>query len=103
MSIASTTTSIVVSKEETSLWDGTKKFLKGDYDGPNALLIDTVLGLVPGVGQVIDARDIIRGLTAVSANAASFGSWFELITALIGLVPGGGDFLKRALRPGLSQ
>ena len=98
MSIASTPTSIVVSKEETSLWDGTKKFLKGDYDGPNALLIDTVLGLVPGVGQVIDARDIIRGLTAVAANAASFGSWFELITALIGLVPGGGDFLKRALR-----
>ena len=66
MSIASTTTSIVVSKEETSLWDGTKKFLKGDYDGPNALLIDTVLGLVPGVGQVIDAREFDDGAGRVA-------------------------------------
>ena len=98
MSIASTTTRIVVSKEEASLWDGTKKFLKGDYDGPNALLIDTVLGLVPGVGQVIDARDIILGMASVSAKPAAFGGWFELITALIGVVPGGGDFLKRAMR-----
>ena len=98
MSIAASATKATIGADEASLWSGTKQFLKGDYNGPGAILIDSVLGLVPGVGQVIDARDIIRGLTALSANPANFGGWFEFITALIGLVPGGGDFLKRAMR-----
>lgn len=98
MSIATASTNAIARADQASLWESAKQFLKGEYNGPGAILIDSVLGLVPGVGQAIDARDIILGLTAVSANPTNFAGWFELLTALIGLVPGGGDLLKRALR-----
>lgn len=99
MSIATASTKVITSTaDQTSLWESAKQFLKGEYNGPNAILIEGVLGLVPGVGQAIDARDIILGLATVSANPANFAGWFELLTALIGIVPGGGDLLKRALR-----
>ena len=99
MSIATASAKVITSTaDQTSLWESAKQFLKGEYNGPNAILIEGVLGLVPGVGQAIDARDIILGLATVSANPANFAGWFELLTALIGIVPGGGDLLKRALR-----
>lgn len=75
-----------------------KQFAKGEHDGPAAMLLDVVLGMVPVVGQVIDARDIILGLIDVSDQPDSFDAYFNLITALIGVVPGGGDAVKRALR-----
>lgn len=81
-----------------SLREETVSFLKGDNNSPWAILAETVIGCVPVVGQLIDARDIIRGLIEVSAAPASPLAWFNLITALIGLVPGGGDAVKRSLR-----
>ena len=50
------------------------------------------------LGQIVDARDIIKALIEVSAAPASPAAWFNLITALIGLIPGGGDVVKRSLR-----
>jgi hypothetical protein len=50
------------------------------------------------LGQLVDARDIIKGLIEVSAAPASPAAWFNLITALIGLIPGGGDAAKRSMR-----
>lgn len=73
-------------------------FLKGDNNSPWAILAETVIGCVPVLGQLVDARDIIKGLIEVSAAPASPLAWFNLITALIGLVPGGGDAAKRSLR-----
>lgn len=73
-------------------------FLKGENNGAWAILAETALGLVPGVGQVIDARDILKALVTLGSNPASPGGWFDLITALIGLIPGGGDAVKRSLR-----
>lgn len=73
-------------------------FLKGENNGAWAILVESALGLVPGVGQVIDARDILKALVALAANPASPSGWFDLITALIGLTPGGGDAVKRSLR-----
>lgn len=73
-------------------------FLKGDNNAPWAIFAETVIGLVPIVGQVVDARDIIKGLVEVAAAPASTLAWFNLITALIGRIPGGGDAVKRSLR-----
>lgn len=81
-----------------SLRDEATSFLKGDNNSPWAILAETVIGCVPVVGQLIDARDIIRGLVEVASAPASPLAWFNLITALIGLVPGGGDAVKRSLR-----
>ncbi|BAK75939.1 hypothetical protein NH8B_1109 [Pseudogulbenkiania sp. NH8B] len=73
-------------------------FLKGENNGAWAILVESTLGLVPGVGQVIDARDILKALVMLGGNPASPSGWFDLITALIGLIPGGGDAVKRSLR-----
>lgn len=81
-----------------SLKDETLSFFKGDNNAPWAILAETVIGCIPVVGQLVDARDIIKGLVEVSGAPASPLGWFNLITALIGLVPGGGDAVKRSLR-----
>lgn len=81
-----------------SLRDEATSFLKGDNNAPWAILAETVIGCVPVLGQIVDARDIIKGLIEVSSAPASPLAWFNLITALIGLVPGGGDAVKRGLR-----
>jgi len=81
-----------------SLQSDAMSFLKGDNNSPWAILAETVIGCVPVLGQLVDARDIIKGLCEVSAAPASPLAWFNLITALIGLVPGGGDAAKRSLR-----
>lgn len=81
-----------------SLKDEAVSFVKGDNNAPWAILAETVIGCVPILGQVVDARDIIKGLVEVAGAPASPLAWFNLITALIGLVPGGGDAAKRSLR-----
>lgn len=81
-----------------SIKDEAVSFVKGDNNAPWAILAETVIGCVPVLGQIVDARDIIKGLVEVSSTPASPLAWFNLITALIGLVPGGGDAVKRGLR-----
>lgn len=73
-------------------------FLKGDSNAPWAILAETVIGCIPIAGQLIDARDILKALVEVSAAPQSPLAWFNMITALIGLIPGGGDAVKRSAR-----
>ncbi len=91
------------SKAERSSWLADLKeesisFLKGDNNSPWAIFAETVIGCVPVLGQMVDARDIIKALIEISAAPTSPLAWFNLITALIGLIPGGGDLVKRSLR-----
>lgn len=81
-----------------SLQDEAVSFLKGDNNAPWAIFAETVIGCVPVLGQLVDARDIIKGLIEVSGAPTSPMAWFSMITALIGLIPGGGDAAKRSLR-----
>ncbi|MCC7544270.1 MAG: hypothetical protein IT506_02125 [Aquabacterium sp.] len=81
-----------------SLKDDAVSFLKGENNAPWAILAESVIGCIPVLGQLVDARDIIKGLIEVSAAPASPAAWFNLITALIGLIPGGGDAAKRSMR-----
>lgn len=81
-----------------SVKDEAITFLKGDNNAPWAILAETVLGCVPILGQVIDARDVIKGLAQVATAPQSPMAWFNLVTAIIGIVPGGGDVVKRSAR-----
>lgn len=81
-----------------SLKKDTMTFLKGESTGGWAILAETVIGCVPVLGQLVDARDIIKAIIILSANPTSPAGWFDLITALIGLVPGGGDAVKMSLK-----
>ncbi len=81
-----------------SFQDEAISFFKGDNNAPWAILVETAIGCVPILGQLVDARDIIKGLVEVSSAPSNPMAWFNLITALIGLVPGGGDAAKRSLR-----
>lgn len=88
----------VLRQELDGLLDDALAFLKGDLNAPWAILAETVIGCVPVLGQIVDARDIIKGLTEVTGASRSPLAWFNLVTALIGVVPGGGDAVKRSLR-----
>jgi hypothetical protein len=81
-----------------SLKEQSISFLKGENNAPWAILAETAIGLVPVLGQIVDARDIIKGLVEVSDAPDSTQAWFNLITALIGVVPGGGDAAKCSMR-----
>lgn len=81
-----------------SIRDEAISFLRGDNNAPWAILAETVLGCVPILGQVIDARDVIKGLAEVGDAPRSEAAWFNLVTALVGIVPGGGDAVKRSTR-----
>ncbi|MFN1266803.1 hypothetical protein [Pseudomonas lundensis] len=81
-----------------SLKSESLSFLKGDNNAPWAMLAETAIGCVPVLGQIVDARDIVKGLVEVSGKPDSAAGWFNVITALIGLIPGGGDAAKRSLR-----
>ncbi|MGV8916747.1 MAG: hypothetical protein ACOH2R_02925 [Pseudomonas sp.] len=81
-----------------SLMEESLSFFKGDNNAPWAILAETAMGCVPILGQVVDARDIVKGLVEISDEPNSELAWFNMITALIGLVPGGGDAAKRSMR-----
>jgi hypothetical protein len=81
-----------------SLKEQSLLFFKGDNNAPWAIFAEVVMGCVPILGQVIDARDIVKGLVEVTDDPDSEDAWFNLITALAGLVPLGGDATKQALR-----
>lgn len=90
-------------KAERSGWLASLKeesisFLKGDNNSPWAIFAETIIGCVPVLGQLVDARDIIKALIEIAGAPASPLAWFNLFTALIGLIPGGGDLVKRSLR-----
>lgn len=80
------------------LKDDTVTFIKGDSNSGWAIVAEVVIGCVPVLGQLADARDIIKAIITLSASPTSPIGWFDLITALIGLVPLGGDAVKGGLR-----
>jgi len=66
----------------------------GAGTSPAHIIITGVLGVVPGVGQAMDARDLILGIITIAKTPAAIGGWVELVITLIGCVPAVGDALK---------
>lgn len=68
--------------------------VSGAGSSPSHIIITGILGVVPGVGQAMDARDLILGIITISRSPAAIGGWVELVITLIGCVPAVGDALK---------
>lgn len=66
----------------------------GAGSSPSHIIITGILGVVPGLGQAMDARDLILGIIQISKSPAMVLGWVELVITLIGCVPGVGDGLK---------
>ncbi|SFU83936.1 hypothetical protein [Pseudoduganella namucuonensis] len=66
----------------------------GAGSSPSHIIVTGVLGVVPGVGQAMDARDLIVGIIAIAKSPAAIGGWVELAITLVGCVPAAGDALK---------
>ena len=71
-----------------------KDLVTGAGSSPSHIIITGVLGVIPGVGQVMDARDIILAIIQIAKTPAAVGGWVELVITLIGCVPAVGDALK---------
>lgn len=84
--------------------EGLGAFLEGAIAGDfaenrswSAIGRQTVVGLIPGVGRVADARDIIAATAGVAQGKQ--GGWLQLGIAIVAIVPGL-DFLKGGSRAG---
>jgi Flp pilus assembly pilin Flp len=59
-----------------------------------------IVGVIPIVGQIADARDTIAGVIGVVRNPASPLAWTDLGAAAIGWVPLFGDAAAQSIRGG---
>lgn len=66
----------------------------GAGSSPSQIIVTGILGVVPGVGQAMDARDLIMGIIVVVRSPLGIGGWIDLVITLIGCVPAIGDALK---------
>lgn len=66
----------------------------GAGSSPSHIIITGILGVVPGIGQAMDARDLVIGIIAISKSPGAIGGWVELSITLVGCVPAVGDALK---------
>jgi hypothetical protein len=75
-----------------------REVLDGNGSSPAQMIITTVLGCIPYVGQALDARNIILALVALSDDPDNGDKWLDLVLGLIALVPGFGDALKNVFK-----
>lgn len=68
--------------------------ISGSGSSPAHIIVTGVLGVVPGVGQAMDVRDLVIGVIVVARNPYSISGWVDLVISLIGCVPAVGDALK---------
>ena len=75
--------------------------IEGDFnDDPTAaqIIIGTVIGCIPVIGQIMDVRDICANLKKLHKAPEDALLWVGLVVTLIGLVPGAGDLVKGVFR-----
>ena len=84
----------VIKQADDGIGDWLLDLVSGTGSSPAHIIITGILGVVPGVGQVLDVRDIIMGVIVISKNPQGVGGWVDLVITLIGCVPAIGDALK---------
>lgn len=90
-------TQAIASAENSTLrW--LKEVIDGSGASPAQMIVTTVLGCIPYVGQALDARNIIIGIIDLSENPDDGELWLNLVLSLIALVPGFGDALKNVFK-----
>ncbi|WP_454723988.1 MULTISPECIES: hypothetical protein [Cupriavidus] len=75
-----------------------QQVVEGRGESISQMVVSVVLGCIPGVGQAIDAYNILRSLYQLIRDSDSADNWLELVLCLIALVPGFGDALKNVFR-----
>jgi hypothetical protein len=101
-----TPTPSLTSGNETSVGDALQwiwDLLKGDFnENPDAVqtVLNGVFGLIPGIDQALDGRDIIANLYALIGQRRydEFDPWFNLVVTLIGAVPEIGSVIKTIIK-----
>lgn len=83
-----------IRKADDSITTWLTDLVTGSGSSPSHIIITGILGVVPGVGQAMDARDLVIGVIAISKSPAAIGGWVELSITLVGCVPAVGDALK---------
>lgn len=66
----------------------------GEGSSPAHIIITGVIGVVPGLGQAFDVRDLILGVIAITRSPANPLVWVDVLITLIGFVPAAGDAFK---------
>lgn len=79
-----------------------KKWLTEVLDGtgssPAQMVITVVLGCIPYVGQVLDARNILIAIIDLCEEPENKEKWIDLVLSLVALVPLYGDALKNVFK-----
>ncbi|PVY79551.1 hypothetical protein C7414_105234 [Cupriavidus alkaliphilus] len=75
-----------------------KGLVTGEGSSPSQIIVSGVLSVIPGLGQAMDARDIIVGVIVISKSPTSPAGWLDMSITLIGCVPALGDALKTSFR-----
>ncbi|WP_454726751.1 MULTISPECIES: hypothetical protein [Cupriavidus] len=81
---------------ELLIW--VQQVVEGRGESISQMVVSVVLGCIPGVGQAIDAYNILRSLYQLIRDSDNADHWLELVLCLIALVPGFGDALKNVFR-----
>lgn len=90
-------TQAIASAENSTLrW--LREVVDGNGASPAQMIVTTVLGCIPYVGQALDARNIIIGIIDLSEQPEEGELWLNLVLSLIALVPGFGDALKNVFK-----
>ncbi|WP_284614300.1 hypothetical protein [Aquabacterium humicola] len=75
-----------------------KGIVTGAGDSPSQIIVSGILGVVPGIGQAMDVRDIVLGVIAIAGAPGNPMAWLEMAITLVGCIPAAGDALKTTFR-----
>ena len=75
--------------------------LEGDFAEETSLgqaALGTIIGIIPGVGQIADVRDIVANGLKIKSEPARKWHWFAMLLCLIALFPTLGGLVKGSFK-----
>lgn len=75
--------------------------LEGDFAEETSLgqaAVGTVIGMIPGVGQITDVRDIVANGLKIKSEPSNKWHWFAMLLCLIALFPTLGGLVKGSFK-----
>lgn len=98
MTAATTTLKGTVRAVDDDIGGWLKGIVTGKGDSPSQIIVSGILGVVPGVGQAMDLRDIVLGVITIASAPGNPMAWLEMAITLVGCIPAVGDALKSVFR-----
>ncbi|NRF69455.1 hypothetical protein HLB44_20855 [Aquincola sp. S2] len=75
-----------------------KGIVTGEGNSPSQIIVSGILGVVPGLGQAMDLRDIVVGVITIASAPGNPMAWLDMAITLVGCIPAAGDALKTTFR-----